>query len=62
MKETKFSLILKVAEPSEQKSDNNEHYKSTSSIENEIHFYSQTLDEMHRVLQHAGEAVQLGPK
>ncbi|KAJ6634989.1 hypothetical protein Bhyg_13571 [Pseudolycoriella hygida] len=53
--QTNFSFILKV--PSAARP-----VKEDISFENEISVYSSTLDEMHRLLNRAGENTQLGPR
>lgn len=53
--ETQVSFILKV--PSAARP-----IKEDTSFENEISVYSSTLDEMHRLMNRAGENIQLGPR
>lgn len=53
--QTNYSFVLKV--PSTARP-----IKEDISFENEIKIYSSTLDEMHRLLNHAGENTQLGPR
>lgn len=53
--QTNFYFVLKV--PSTARP-----IKEDTSFENEISIYSSALDEMHRLLNRAGENVQLGPR
>jgi len=53
--QTNFYFVLKV--PSTARP-----IKEDISFENEISIYSSTLDEMHRLLNRAGENIQLGPR
>lgn len=52
---TEFSFVLKF--PSASRPINED-----VAFENEIRFYSSTLPDMHRLLEHSGEKARLGPK
>lgn len=56
--ETTLSFVLKVPATDRPTDDNG----ARVLFDNEIRFYSTTLEEMHRLLKHSEESVALGPR